>query len=74
MADTAAHCTDRCSSPMDLDSICMGLSALPKSTAVELKRVCALQDPEAAKQLGERWQDAIMDLCDDELLFAQAWC
>ena len=32
-----------------------------------------LQDPEIAKQLGERWQDAIMDLCDNELLFAQAW-
>ena len=32
----------------------------------------ALQDPKVAEQLGERWQDAIMDLCDDELLFTQA--
>ena len=31
------------------------------------------QDPKVAKQLGERWQDAITDLCDGELLFAQAY-
>lgn len=33
--------------------------------------VATLQDPKAAEQLGERWQDAIMNLCDDELLFTQ---
>ena len=30
------------------------------------------QDTNITEQLGERWQDAIMDLCDDELLFTQA--
>lgn len=37
-------------------------------------KVFMQQDPKAAQQLGDRWQDAIMDLCDDELLFTQARC
>lgn len=31
-----------------------------------------MQDPKEALELGERWQDAIEDLCDAELLFRQA--
>lgn len=31
-----------------------------------------VQDPKEALELGERWQDAIEDLCDTELLFRQA--
>ena len=31
-----------------------------------------VQDPKEALELGERWQDAIEELCDAELLFRQA--
>ena len=49
------------------------------SGPVAVLRLCVTtrysqQDTSVALQLGERWQDAIMDLCDDELLFTQARC